>query len=151
VEGGDKPLQLVHLKDETAGANTVGYYKLDNKGHAAELKSMLKLQGMSPIEFDPEVEASPVEGIVARGKVKSDIPVLKDADISFGLGDGKFTVTGTVTSDALNGKLPKPLNIDYSNLTISVSSDASWSVAGGIYFSIEKWGKGSFTGEISSK
>ena len=152
VEGSDQPLKLWHMKDEKQpDGNKVGYYKLLDRGHAAELKSILKLTGLSPIEFDPEVEVSPVEGVTAHGKVKSDIPILRDADINFELSDGAFTVTGTVSSDALNGKLPKPLNIDHCDLTISASSDASWSVGGAIYYSIDKMGKGSLGAEISSK
>jgi uncharacterized protein DUF4157 len=147
IDSKKKPLKL-KVKKESVG-NATGYYKLDNVGHATEIKEALKLRGMSPMEFDPAIEVNPKTGITAKGKVKSDIPILKDADIDVLLSDGGFSVSGSITSDVLNGKLPKPLNVDACTLEFSVGTAEPWYVGGTIDFSINKMGTGSLSASIS--
>ncbi len=147
VDSKKKPLKL-KVKKESVG-NATGYYKLDNVGHATEIKEALKLRGMSPMEFDPAIEVNPKTGITAKGKVKSDIPILKDADIDVLLSDGGFSVSGSITSDVLKGKLPKPLNVDACTLEFSVGTAEPWYVGGSIDFSIDKMGTGSLSASIN--
>ncbi|HLZ88596.1 MAG TPA: DUF4157 domain-containing protein [Puia sp.] len=146
----DQPLKLAFEKDDKI-PNVGGYYKLLNTGHATELKEILKLRGLSPIEFDPQVEVSPETGITAKGKVISEIPILKDADISVELSGGEFTVSGTLSSDMLKGKLPSPLDVESCDLTLSASTGKGWSVGGSIDFTIKNIGKGSLSASIDGE
>jgi hypothetical protein len=128
------------------------YYKLIDDGtFSGQLKQKLKVRGLSPIEINPSVEFSPLTGIKAEGKVKSDISLLKDADISFLMDNGEFSISATITSDALKGKLPKPLNVESVDLSLSVGTGQPWSLAGGIEFSIKNVGTGYLGGFIKDE
>lgn len=137
VKGGDKKLPL---KFETLAKKD--HFKLIDDNYAGSLTNQLKLVGMSPIQFDQQVDVSPLTGLTAEGKVISDIPFLKDADIGFSMEGGDFSVSATITSDVLKGKLPKPLDVDYSSLTITASTEEALAAEGEIGFSIKNVGKG---------
>jgi Domain of unknown function (DUF4157) len=128
------------------------YYKLTRTGKAALLQQSIKLVGLSPIEFsDENIDVSPLTGIKAEGKVKPTLNLLKDADIGFSLDAAEFTVYGVIESDVLKGKLPSPLDIDYSSLTIAAGTQQGLSATGEIGFSIKNLGKGVLIGHVGAK
>jgi hypothetical protein len=116
-------------------------YKVNTEGYAGYLKDTIRLKALSPIEWD-EVDFDFKNGWSGGGKVITDVELLKNVDISFGLQNSIFTVEATVTSTALKDKLPKPFQIDFCSLTIAVNSMTGLSAIGSIGFSIEKMGKG---------
>jgi hypothetical protein len=145
VKGGEKERKL-----EFETLPTPNHFKLKNDEYATSLTNQLKLVGMSPIKFDDNVEVSPLTGIAAEGKVISDIPFLKDADIGFSMEGGDFSVSAKITSDVLKGKLPKPLDVDYTSLTITASTEEALAVEGDIGFSIKNVGKGILSGKAGT-
>ena len=118
-------------------------FKLEDKNYAGMVKTALRMKYMSPIVLNDDFDFNPITGIYVTGKVKSDIPLLKDADIDFVISGNNFTVTASIGTDAFSGKLPKPLNLDYAGIFISASTKEGLAVGGEIGFSINKVGKGS--------
>jgi hypothetical protein len=126
-------------------------YKMDNNGLAGTLKNILRLKYLSPIKLDDDVDFAPFTGLQATGKVDSDIPFLKGVPIDFFIEGSNFTVQATVTTDRLKDKLPKPLSVHYSSLTLAVSTQKGLSMAGEVGFGIEKVGKGYVGAAVTSK
>ena|GEM_PF-1101107 len=126
-------------------------YKMNHNGLAGTLKNILRLKHLSPVELNDDVELNPKTGLQATGKVKSDIPFLKDTEITFGVVDSYFVVQATITSDALKDKLPKPFSIQYSSLTLALSTQTGLTLGGEVGFGIEKVGKGFVGAVVGSK
>jgi Domain of unknown function (DUF4157) len=116
-------------------------YKAKTEGYAGVLKNIIRLKQLSPIEWD-EVDFDFKNGWSGGGKVITDVELLKNVDIQFGLQNSIFIVEATVTSTALKDKLPKPFQIDFCSLTIAANSVTGLSVIGSLGFSIDKLGKG---------
>lgn len=144
IQGNEEKVELSFIKQPAKH-----YFKLEDRGYAAMLKENLKINYLSPIEFDNEIEVNPITGMQATGKVKPTIPFLENADIDIVLENGLFTINGVITSDALKGKLPKPFNIDSCSLIVSANSKHGLSVSGSVAFSIEKFGKGQVVAGIN--
>jgi hypothetical protein len=104
---------------------------------------------LSPLILDEGgADFNPYSGIEAKGKVKSDIPILRDLDISFKASGSNFTITTEIDTDYFSDKVPKPFSIDYTTFEISASTEDGLSVGGDVGFSIEKIGKGSIRAGI---
>jgi hypothetical protein len=114
-----------------------------------ELDDALNVKFLSPVELDKNsIDFNPYSGLEAKGKVKSDIPILREADISFKAGGSDFTISASISTDYLSNKFPKPFSIDYSTFEISASTEEGLSVGGEIGFSIKKIGDGSLNAGI---
>ena len=129
----DKPLSVTK--------ESAHIYKAKTEGYAGVLKNIIRLKQLSPIEWD-EADFDFKNGWSGSGKVITDVELLKNVDIQFGLQNSIFIVEATVTSTALKDKLPKPFQIDFCSLTIAANSVTGLSVIGSLGFSIDKLGKG---------
>jgi len=104
---------------------------------------------LSPLILDESgADFNPYSGIETKGKVKSDIPILRDLDISFKASGSNFTISTEIDTDYFNDKIPKPFTIDYTTFDISASTEDGLSVGGEIGFGIEKIGKGNIRAGI---
>jgi hypothetical protein len=109
----------------------------------------LNVKYLSPLTIDENgVDFNPYSGIVTKGKVKSDIPLLRDVNISFEAGDSNFTISADIDTDYLNDKFPKPFSVDYSTFSISASTKDGLSIGGEIGFGIDKVGKGNLKASL---
>lgn len=136
----------VNLKFEEESAYI---YLLSESFYSGVLKDGLRINSMSPIIWD-DMDFSPITGWSAHGKVDPTLDFLKGVDISFKLENSVFTLEATVDTSKLTDKLPKPFKIDYSNLTLSASSDKEFKIGGEIGFSLDKIGKGYVGASASS-
>jgi hypothetical protein len=138
----DKPLQFSPFN------GLQDHFKVEAEGYAGELKDMIReMKFLSPITWT-EVGFDPFTGWTASATVKPEVSFLENAEVSITLDGDVFTIDGVVTSEALQGKLPKPFHLDYCSLTFSASSDAKFSIGGELGFSIDGYGKGHVGGKV---
>jgi hypothetical protein len=126
------------------------HYRVETQGYAAILKDNIRgVKKLSPIEWS-DVDFNILTGWQATGKVNTDVPFLKGVNINITLENSILTMEGTVDTAALTNKLPAPFQVDYSSLTLSASSNASFAIGGAIGFSMGKFGKGTLTGKAGT-
>jgi hypothetical protein len=126
------------------------HYRVETQGYATILKDSIRgVKKLSPIEWS-DVDFNILTGWQATGKVNTDVPFLKAVNINITLENSILTMEGTVDTTALTNILPTPFQVDYSSLTLSASSNASFAIGGAIGFSMGKFGKGTLTGKAGT-
>lgn len=147
-KGGNKtvdsqnPDKKLDVRGDPEGNPLQDHFKVDSFGFSTYLKDNIRgIKALSPIEWE-NVDFNPMTGLNAKGKIITNVELLDKADITIEVENSNFLIQAVVTSDALNGKLPKPFNIDYTSLTIAAGTKDPFSLTGALGFSIEKLGKG---------
>ena len=109
------------------------------------------LRGASAEKFSSitigDVEVGP-NGLYAEGQIIADLPIIKDTPIDLVLDGAKLTVSHTF--DTGDFKLPPPLKVTQSTLTVSASTSGDIAARGRIDAEIEKLGKGFLAAEAST-
>jgi hypothetical protein len=112
-------------------------------GSIDRLAARSVLRGVKAAKFSPieigDVEVGP-NGLYAEGQIIADLPIIKDAPIDLVLDGAKLTVSHTF--DLGEFKLPPPLKVTQSSLTVSASTSGDIAAAGRVDAEIEKVGKG---------
>lgn len=110
------------------------------------LTEELQVKGASPIEVDNfDIEN---DGIVAGGRIASDIPLLRDADIRFSLEHGEAQIYKVFTGPEI--PLPPPFSLDDISLTLFASSRRGLGADGNVAFSVAGLGHGAITATAST-
>lgn len=110
------------------------------------LGSALRIKGASPIEVDEfEIENT---GLEAGGRIASDIPLLRDADIRFGIVHGDARVFKTFQGPEI--PLPPPFSITDLSLTLFISARDGLGVDGNVAFEVAGLGSGAITATAST-
>jgi hypothetical protein len=113
-----------------------------DKSAALQTLKAAKAPGTSPVELS-EVELDDDGGIMARGVLRSDLPLLKGIEIDISLVDDQLTLNKTFSGGELS--LLGPIQITGSTLVVSAGTPG-FSVKGDIDFEIERLGKGKISG-----
>ena len=113
------------------------------KGQLNYVMQGIKFNHMSPVK----ITETNIEGVsvMVKGKVISDLSILKDVDINFAFEDGNFSLSAEVPLNQIAKNIPKPFKVNSCSLLISASSIAGFTIAGQVSFSIEKLGEGEIT------
>ena len=88
-------------------------------------------------------------GIVATGRIVTNIPIIENANIQFSIADGDIRVFKTFAIGELN--VPAPFSVSESSLTLFASTADGLGAEGDIYFGIEQVGKGQLRGALSTQ
>jgi len=123
----------------------------EEKALVAPLLKGLFLKNMSPIVINEDDIVINGLDVSVSGKVESTLSIFKGVDISFLLENDEFTINAVVPIDQIGKNIPKPFNIDYANLIIGASSKSGLFIAGGLGFSIEKFGSGEIFAKVNKK
>ena len=127
-----------------AGARYAG--TINKAGVRQALTDELKIKGASPIELDSfDIEDG---GIMATGRVVSDIPLLRDADIRFSIENGETQLYKVFSAPEF--PLPPPFAIDDLSLTLFASTRRGLGARGNVAFSIRGLGQGTVAAETST-
>lgn len=119
------------------GARYAGY--VNRNDVKAQLNALdLQLNGASPLRID-EVDFGE-GGLYIKGKIVSDVPLLRNLDIDFEIEGGALRVFKTFTAQEL--PVPAPLRVSTASLTLMASSDRGVSADGRIDFGIDRVGTG---------
>jgi hypothetical protein len=107
----------------------------------AAKKALGKLgaQKFSPVEID-EADVGP-NGLYATGRIVADLPIVKGTAIDLTIDGPKITISHTF--DTGDFKLPPPLKVTGSSLTVSASTDGDLEAKGKVDARIERLGQGS--------
>jgi hypothetical protein len=120
-----------------AGARYAGF--VNRRDVMAQLNALdLQLNGASPLRID-EVDFGE-GGLYIKGKIISDVPLLRNLDIDFEIEGGALRVFKTFTAQEL--PVPAPLRVSTASLTLMASSDRGVSADGRIDFGIDRVGTG---------
>jgi hypothetical protein len=112
---------------------------LDRASVTKERKALLRLAGLSPVEFD-DLDFDLEDGLSGRGRVpKPDLRLLERAAVSVTLADGEVGIAATITADDLT--LPGPFRIQGGALTLGATTGGV-SVDGRVDFEIDKLATG---------
>ena len=125
------------------GVDFGGYMKRRTRGggNLETILSNLKVKGMSPIELE-SAEMIPDIGIVAKGKIKPSVEILKDQFIDFSI-EGKNVILSRTFSGGQIQSIPPPLKVTDASLTVFANGGtSSVGITGKISFEINKVGKG---------
>nr|HMT28431.1 DUF4157 domain-containing protein [Bacteroidia bacterium] len=108
-----------------------------------------EVRPLSPIVFD---EAS-ISGFNAgvKGKVKPTLSILNNVDIDFGIENGEYFITASLSAENLQDNLPKPFSITDCIILISANSASGFSIEGGLGFGIENIGSGRLDAGMNGK
>lgn len=110
------------------------------------LTEELKLKGASPIELDSfDLEDG---GIMATGRIVSDIPLLRNANIQFSIQNGETQLYKVFSAPEF--PLPPPFAIDELSLTLFASTRRGLGARGNVAFSIRGLGQGTVAAETST-
>lgn len=107
----------------------------------------LEKKGMSPIRIG-KLDILSGGGLNISGQIIPSIPLIKDAGIDFEAKGGDLTLFKKFSSGDL--KVPGPLKVKDSSLTISASTKTGLEIKGQVDFGIEKVGEGFIAGGASS-
>jgi hypothetical protein len=125
------------------GAAFAGYVDIfDVRGRAEKIEQ----KNTSPIQFG-EFDIDPDHGLVARGQVLPDVPLIKDVGLEFTMRGNDFTLFKRFNIGEF--KVPKPLTVSDSSLILFASTERGLGAEGEIQFGIEKLGEGYLAGEAS--
>jgi hypothetical protein len=106
---------------------------------ASSVLSTLELYGLSPIEmFDTQLD--PELGLVAKGVVHSDLPLLKKVPLQLDLIGDQVVLSASISADTLD--FPKPFAVRASTMTLAIGSKGNLMIAGQIDFGIDRIGEG---------
>ncbi|MCK9605745.1 MAG: DUF4157 domain-containing protein [Methylomonas sp.] len=106
---------------------------------ASSVLSTLELYGLSPIEiFNAQLD--PELGLVAKGQVHSDLPLLKKVPLQLDLIGDQVVLSASISADTLD--FPKPFAVRASTMTLAVGSKGNLMIAGQIDFGIDRIGEG---------
>jgi Domain of unknown function (DUF4157) len=131
---GGKPPDPVPIP-RLPGARFAGY--LDKRATKKALLSDLKAPGMSRVEID-DFELLP-NRLYAQGRIVTDLPLLEGTEIDLTLDGDDLEISKTF--EAGDFKVPRPLQIDGSSLTVTAhGGDAS--IKGQVNLSIDRVGQG---------
>ncbi len=111
------------------------------------LAEELKIKGASPLEVEQfDIENN---GILAAGRVASDIPLLRDADIRFSIERGEAQIYKVFEGPEI--PLPPPFVLDEMSLVLFASSRRGLGVQGDIALSITGLGRGTISARTSTE
>lgn len=106
---------------------------------ATSVLSTLELYGLSPIQiFDAQLD--PELGLVAKGEVHSDLPLLKKVPLQLDLIGDQVVLSASISADTLD--FPKPFAVRASTMTLAIGSKGNLMIAGQIDFGIDRIGEG---------
>lgn len=106
---------------------------------ASSVLSTLELYGLSPIQiFDAQLD--PELGLVAKGEVHSDLPLLKKVPLQLDLIGDQVVLSASISADTLD--FPKPFAVRASTMTLAIGSKGNLMIAGQIDFGIDRIGEG---------
>ncbi len=125
------------------GAAFAGYLDVYDVRSRAE---KIQQKQTSPIQFG-EFDIDPDHGLVARGQVLPDVPLIKDIGLEFTMRGNDFTLFKRFNIGEF--KVPKPLTVSDSSLILFASTERGLGAEGEIQFGIEKLGEGYLAGEAS--
>ncbi|RYY57278.1 MAG: DUF4157 domain-containing protein [Chitinophagaceae bacterium] len=120
-------------------------YIIQDSGETSAIAPVLKslsLTKFSPIEIRDEDIAITGLDVSVHGKVKSTLSILQGVDISFSYENGDFNVKAVIPLESIGKNIPKPFKVDYCNIEIGGGTNTPMYIAGGLGFSIEKFGQG---------
>lgn len=125
---------------ETDWVDFGGYVSAVSVSRAASsVLSTLELYGLSPIEiFDAQLD--PELGLVAKGVVHSDLPLLKKVPLQLDLIGDQVVLSASISADTLD--FPKPFAVRASTMTLAIGSKGNLMIAGQIDFGIDRIGEG---------
>ena len=106
---------------------------------ASSVLSNLELYGLSPIQI-AEAQLDAELGIVAKGEVHSDLPILNKVPLFIELIGDQVVLSATLSADVLD--FPKPFAVRASTMTLAVGSKGNLMIAGQIDFGIDRIGEG---------
>ena len=138
-EDGDKSVSVQRY----IGAQYAGYI---NKNSVLYTLRSLRLKKASPVAVD-SLTLLPDRGIVAQGRVLTDIPLIENADIQFEINNGEFILFKTFRFNEIN--IPSPFTISELGLTLFAGTQKGLGVEGRADFGIENVGEG-FIGAATS-
>jgi hypothetical protein len=127
------------------GARFTGY--IDKVAVKKKLNS-LSVPKASPIRID-EIDIEPGIGIVARGKILPNIPLLRGLELDFAVLGDDISIFKQFSSGEL--KAPSPLRIYDSTLTLTASTQHGLQAAGRVDFGVDKLGSGFISATVSTE
>ncbi|KAA3438747.1 eCIS core domain-containing protein [Rufibacter hautae] len=126
-------------------------YVIQDSGEKQAIAPLLKglfLKKASPIVINENDILFNGLDVSVKGKIDPTLSVLKGVDISFSLENEVFTVKADVPLNIISKYIPAPFKIDYSTISIEVSSEDGLSVAGGLGFRIGNLGQGDIFAKV---
>ena len=138
--------QSQHIKMPLVDLGGLPYTTTIEPGTLRQGLKFAAMQGLSPIEF--QEAGLDDQGVMARGKLKPSLPMLKELEIDILVTGEDVTLSKTFTKDEFN--LPGPIKVTGASLTVSVGT-SGLGVSGDVFFEIERVGKGQLTGRSAPK
>lgn len=114
-----------------------GYINKESLSNGA--LASLQLPGMSPIQLN-SIDIQPGIGIIARGKVLPNVPLIRDADIDILIRGAEIRLSKTFTLGEIT--VPPPFMLSNSNLSVFYSTEQGVGVEGQTDFEVRQVGEG---------
>ncbi|MBE2266815.1 MAG: DUF4157 domain-containing protein [Anaerolinea sp.] len=96
------------------------------------------IRGASPIQVD-FVDIYPT-GLYVRGRILTDVPMLRGTQIDFEIADGELRVSKTFNISDI--QVPRPIQISGLTLSLAAGTETGVSASGRVDFGIERVGQG---------
>jgi hypothetical protein len=133
--------------NKTPGLLNTGYMKFTKKQQA--ISGLLRFSGLSPIVID-EFRLDEKKGIVINGKIKTDLPLFKGAEIDL-MVSGKDIRVSKIFSLGEVKSFPSPFKVTDISLSIFASTQSGFGVEGNIDFEVKNLGNGSIRAAAATK
>ncbi len=131
------PFDIVFNK--TPGLLNTGYMKFTKEQQA--ISGLLRFSGLSPIVID-DFRLDEKKGIVINGKIKTDLPLFKGAEIDLMVSGKDIRVSKTFSLGEVKS-FPSPFKVTDISLSIFASTQSGFGVDGNIDFEVKNLGNGS--------
>ena len=109
---------------------------------------LIRFIGLSPIIID-EFRLDEKKGIVFNGKIKTDVPLIKGAEIDLSVEGKNFMLSKDFNLGEVKG-LPGPFKVTDVSLKVFASTSKGLGAEGNLDFEIPRIGKGRMTGLAST-
>ena len=133
--------------NKTPGLLNTGYMKFTKDQQA--LSGLLRFVGLSPLIIE-EFRLDEKKGIVINGKIKTDLPLFKGAEIDLSVNGKDIRLSKTFSLGEVKS-FPSPFKVTDISLSIFASTEAGFGVDGNIDFEVKNLGKGSIKGTGATK
>ncbi len=133
--------------NKTPGLLNTGYLTFTKDQRA--IGDLLRVEGLSPVVID-EFRLDEKLGIVMRGRIKTDLPLLAGAEIDLSMSGKNIMISKTFSLGDVKS-FPKPFKVTDISLGIFASTEFGFGVEGNIDFEVANLGKGSVKGIGATK
>ena len=120
---------------------------ISNASVESWVRQRLRAKGFSPVEIEAG-HLEPGSGLVAQGKIISDLPMLRDAELALTIDGSRVEMSASLPVEAV--KLPSPITVTYCSIRVFAGTDG-FGAEGAAGVEIRNLGSGEVSVGVSSE